>query len=187
MTFIFGYGSLIWKADFPYKNKYSAYITGYVRRFWHSSNDHRGTIESPGRVVTLISKADWVSVFEKYDPHPAEDFVWGVVYELFDSDVDQVFEYLDYREKNGYVLKKVSAYVKDIKETVECSVYLAPINDECFVGPIKESLEETARVIAKSKGPSGENYEYLFNLMHALQDDCLHLVELRKLVNESRK
>ena len=42
-TFIFGYGSLIWKADFPYKNRslywyynryYPVYIEDFVRRFW---------------------------------------------------------------------------------------------------------------------------------------------------------
>jgi cation transport regulator ChaC len=29
---IFGYGSLVWKTEFPYVKKLTGYVTGYVRR-----------------------------------------------------------------------------------------------------------------------------------------------------------
>lgn len=49
---VFGYGSLVWKVGFPYRRKLNGYIMGYVRRFYQSSEDHRGV---PGKVNLLLS------------------------------------------------------------------------------------------------------------------------------------
>lgn len=148
-VWVFGYGSLIFKADFPFIERRPASISGWTRRFWQGSHDHRGTPESPGRVVTLIEEPG--SVCE------------GMAY-LITADV---FSHLDYREKNGYLRIQTPLTFQDGTEA-EGLVYIAGPDNAAFLGPAPEA--EIARQIASSIGPSGPNRDYLLSLAQALRD-----------------
>jgi cation transport regulator ChaC len=148
-VWLFGYGSLIYKADFPYLERRPASIANWTRRFWQGSHDHRGTPEAPGRVVTLIAEAGAVC--------------HGMAYLI----TPKVFGHLDHREKNGY-LRLASTIGFDDGSAVEGLVYIATEDNSAFLGAASEL--EIARHIARSSGPSGPNSDYLNHLAAALRE-----------------
>ena len=70
---MFGYGSLIWKPPCAAELVEEAFIgsiTGWHRRFWQTSIDHRGTPERPGRVSTIERERRGAGEGLKTAPHP---------------------------------------------------------------------------------------------------------------------
>ncbi len=148
-VWLFGYGSLIYKVDFPYLERRPATVHGWVRRFWQGSHDHRGTTEHPGRVVTLVPERGTACAGMAYRVAPA------------------TFEHLDFREKNGYLRFATTLEFGD-GATAEGLVYIATADNAAWLGPA--SVDELARHIAGSAGPSGSNSEYVFRLADALRE-----------------
>lgn len=159
---LFGYGSLIYKTDFPFLERRPAFIRDWTRRFWQGSHDHRGTPEAPGRVVTLIPQAGAVCV--------------GMAYLISAQTLHQ----LDVREKNGYLRVLTPLYMDDGRHT-EGLVYIATEENAAFLGPASEP--DIARHIAASAGPSGPNRDYLIQLAAALREleaDDAHVFEIER-------
>jgi cation transport regulator ChaC len=150
---VFGYGSLIWRPDFPFFESRPAWIVGWARRFWQGSHDHRGTEQAPGRVLTLTEA-------------PGER-CHGRAYRVG----REVFEHLDHREKNGYERIEILMYlINNNAIPIEKNgvVYRADPRNPAFLGPAP--LPDMAAQIARSVGPSGSNREYLLELAAALRE-----------------
>jgi cation transport protein ChaC len=146
-TWVFGYGSLIWKQDFPFLESRPGRIAGWARRFWQGSHDHRGVEHDPGRVLTLVAA-------------PGEHCDGRAF--LVDADV---FEHLDHREKNGY--QRIAVDIRFGDGSVGGVAYRAPEGNLAYLGPARPL--EMAAQINRCAGPSGSNREYVLELARALR------------------
>jgi len=162
---VFGYGSLIWRQDFPYRDSRPAHIEGWCRRFWQGSHDHRGVAHAPGRVVTLIES-------------PGE-LCHGRAFLVETT----VFAHLDYREKNGYARQDIEIRFAD--GVADGVTYVAPSENHAFLGDAP--LHEMVAQIQRCAGDSGSNLEYVLELARALRQldaDDSHVFEIEALVME---
>jgi cation transport regulator ChaC len=167
-VWLFGYGSLIYKVDFPFLESKPASIAGWSRKFWQGSHDHRGTEQNPGRVATLVEDENATC--------------GGLAFKV----VSAVFNHLDEREKNGYLRILTDLTFKDgsIEKGV---VYIASPDNEAFLGEASEY--DIAKQICQARGPSGPNCEYLLELAKALRELELedeHVFELEHCVKKIR-
>ncbi len=164
-TWVFGYGSLIWRQDFPYIDARRACIDGWTRRFWQGSHDHRGVHSDPGRVVTLVEA-------------PGER-CHGRAF-LVESDV---FVHLDDREVNGYERHRIDIQFDDGQ--TPGVVYRAAVNNFAFLGDAP--LDEMVAQIKRCTGRSGRNVDYVLELarsLRGLEVSDQHVFELEALIRE---
>ncbi|XP_031497836.1 gamma-glutamylcyclotransferase 2-3 [Nymphaea colorata] len=175
---VFGYGSLIWKAGFDYEQRLVGFIKGYRRVFYQGSTDHRGTPEYPGRTVTL-------------EPHDGE-VCWGVAYRISGEENEQIaMSHLEVREKQ-YDLKAYVDFYTDMESSIPAVtrilVYIGSADKKLnknYLGPAP--LEEMANQIVKAQGPSGPNRDYLFQLEQSLHEFGCHDDHIKNLANAVRK
>ncbi|XP_024161753.1 gamma-glutamylcyclotransferase 2-3 isoform X3 [Rosa chinensis] len=160
VMWVFGYGSLIWKAGFNFDERIVGFIKDYRRVFYQGSTDHRGTPEFPGRTVTL---------------EPAEGEVCHL--EVREKQYDKKAYLHFFTEPTGTTpaLSGVMVYIASPDKKLNVN----------YLGPA--SIEDIAKQIVQAKGPSGPNREYLFKLEEALlQFECKDK-HVSDLANEVRR
>ncbi|KAL6217141.1 PREDICTED: putative glutathione-specific gamma-glutamylcyclotransferase 2 [Fragaria vesca subsp. vesca] len=178
VMWVFGYGSLIWKAGFNFDERVVGFIKDYRRVFYQGSTDHRGTPEFPGRTVTL---------------EPAEGEVcWGAAYKISKKEDQEIaLEHLEVREKQYDKKAYLDFFTEPTATTPALSgvmVYIASPDKKRnvnYLGPA--SIEDIAKQIVEAKGPSGPNREYLFKLEEALLQIGYKDKHVLDLANEVRR
>jgi cation transport regulator ChaC len=170
-SWLFAYGSLIWRPSFEFAERARGFVKGWSRRFWQGSIDHRGLPGAPGRVLTL-----------------AEDegaMCWGVAYRLDPALREATLSELDLREQGGYQRRLLEFHCCDGERAGvwPALVYVAAPDNPDYLGPAE--LAEIAHQVKHAVGPSGTNLQYVLELHAALRTlgiDDPHVAELASLL-----
>ena len=108
---------------------------------------------------------------------------FGMAYRIDSADWEAVLEGLDVREKEGYEQIWLPLERNDVTESVNGLVYVAGEDNPNYLGPAP--MTAIAEQVLASRGPSGENREYVLRLHSALvamDADDSHVAELATLV-----
>jgi cation transport protein ChaC len=164
---VFGYGSLMWRPDFPYIDIVPAALHGYHRAFCIRSTHYRGTRENPGLVLGLDRGGMCHGRMFRVKPEHAQETADALhAREL----VTGVYEprWLKLRLENGRIATAL-AYVADRKHPQ-------------YAG--KLDVPEIARRIRRAIGRTGSNVEYLRNTVLHLEEMGIHEGVLHRVLRQ---
>ena len=141
---VFGYGSLMWRPGFPYRERRHALLRGYHRSLCVLSHVHRGTPEQPGLVLGLDRGGS----------------CHGVAFRVAEQDGHETVAYLRAREQvtGVYLERHVPVQLAD-GETVEALVYVVDRGHGQYAGRLGEA--EVLRLVRQGCGVSGANPDYV--------------------------
>jgi cation transport protein ChaC len=153
---VFAYGSLMWRPDFPHKAIEPALLHGYHRAFCIRSLHYRGTPAQPGVVLGLARGGSCI----------------GRVLLVAAEHGRRVADYLHDREMiTGVYMPRwlnVRLGERGQGSAVRAVAYVADSRHEQFCGGLGE--EELARIIAGGRGSSGSNIDYLESTVRHLDE-----------------
>jgi len=153
-SWVFGYGSLMWRPGFAYVERRSAVLHGRRRAFCIYSVHHRGTPVRPGLVLGLAPGGS----------------VRGVAYRVASERWPEVIAYLAEREQPTETYIESRAVVRLTGgERRRAVVFLSDVRHPQWAGAL--GLEAQADLIAGATGLSGRNVDYLRELAAHLRTE----------------
>jgi cation transport protein ChaC len=168
---IFGYGSLMWKPGFAFRDRTGAFLGGRHRALCVWSRVWRGTEARPGLVLGL-------------DRGGA---CRGIAYRVAAAEAEATLAYLDARERVTEVYHRRTVTLRLADGTrVAAETYVVDRTHPQYAGRI--APEEAACIIRECAGEGGTNLDYLENTLRhldelSLADGPLH--ELCRLVRSN--
>ncbi len=166
---VFGYGSLMWRPGFAYRDAHPALLRGYHRSFCVYSVRYRGTPERPGLVVGLDRGGS----------------CRGRAYRVAAADVGRVCAYLDGRELVTGVYRRRLVPITLPGGRVEAYAYIVDRGHRQYAA--KLPLDEAADAIVAGRGGEGDNQVYLENTVASLGDLGVHDRQLDALLRRVRE
>ncbi|HWB43921.1 MAG TPA: gamma-glutamylcyclotransferase [Hyphomicrobiaceae bacterium] len=153
-TWIFAYGSLMWRPGFAFEAAERARLTGYRRCFCIYSMYHRGSPLRPGLVLGL----DRGGTCE------------GIAYRVAADRAAEVRHYLRVREQISGVYREMVLPVElaASRQEVLALAYVVDRAHPIYAGPLP--LARQARLIRGARGVSGANLDYLINTLRHLAE-----------------
>jgi cation transport protein ChaC len=141
---VFGYGSLMWRPGFAYRERHLATLTGYHRSLCIFSHVHRGTPEMPGLVLGLDRGGK----------------CRGVAFGVDASDAEATLAYLREREQVTAVYIERRTRVRlDDGRNVPVVTYVADRGHSQYAGRLP--VEDLLRHVNQGIGISGANPDYV--------------------------
>ena len=152
LSWIFGYGSLMWNPGFPFLEQHPAELIGYHRSFCMYSQHHRGTQERPGLVLGLDEGGR----------------CQGVAFRVAKSDWSSTITYLNKRELVGsYAYVPTVLKVNLAAEEVSAYTYVANPKHPNYAG--KLPIGSAVNLILNAEGIGGRNHHYLVEVVRKLK------------------
>ena len=155
---VFGYGSLMWRPDFPFAERHRARVDGLHRGLYVFSHVHRGTPERPGLVLGLDEGGSCE----------------GIAFRVRARDRMAVIDYLREREQVTAVYRErtVPVTVSGEDRPVMALTYVVDRTHQQYAGQL--AREDALSLVRQGVGQSGPCREYVLNTVLSLERMGLH-------------
>ncbi|WP_127144167.1 gamma-glutamylcyclotransferase [Pelagibacterium montanilacus] len=152
LSWVFGYGSLIWRPGFPFVRAERALMRGVHRRLCIFSHRHRGTPEQPGLVFGLERGGSCI----------------GMAFEVAPERWIEVRDYLREREQVTGVYRETRRPVKLASgEIVPALTFVTDPGHIQYAGRL--AIDDQFALVRRASGASGPNADYVVNTASHLE------------------
>lgn len=168
---IFGYGSLCWnpgtEGGLSKASQTLGRVRGYKRVWAQRSTDHRGSVDFPGIVCTLLTEQEYESV--QKSAYTNDDFqspdvgdnseelgeTMGIIFDVPPELVEETLQELDFREKGGYARDVCNVVEEGTQNAHRALLYRGTPDNPAFSSRALLDLPFAAAIMSVSVGPSG--------------------------------
>ena len=163
-AWVFGYGSLMWRPNFPHGETRTARLRGYHRALCIYSTQYRGTYETPGLVVGLDRGGSCL----------------GRAFHVSAHDWTDVEAYLWEREMTDRVYRPRWFAVETPKGKLHAYTFVADRTHEKYTGRL--STEQAVALVLQGCGKRGTCLEYLKNTVGHLDELGIKESDLHRIL-----